>query len=222
MGLACLPTLAGEPWYENFDSYPPGTRLNGIGGWYGWDNVPDAAGTVTNERSQSPDNSIVVSNPTGYDAVHPFDGYTSGQWVFTAYQYVPSNLDGMTYFILNNEYNHGGPYQWAVELHMDPVRGEVWEELRDPGGSHAVPLIYDRWVEIRNVIDLDLNTLDVFYDGQLVATGVWNVRGGPMEIANVDLYAPHEVGVFYDDLSLVPEPTACLLLLIGAAGLRRR
>ncbi|MFQ5807929.1 MAG: PEP-CTERM sorting domain-containing protein [Phycisphaerae bacterium] len=39
----------------------------------------------------------------------------------------------------------------------------------------------------------------------------------------MDLFAYGASSVYYDDLSLVPEPASCLLLVLGAAfGLRRR
>jgi len=221
LGMASGTALA--QWTENFDSYANGTVLNNVGGWFGWDNVPSACGTVTNEQSFSSPHSMKIWNDD--DAVHPFTGYTSGQWVFTCYQYIPSGLDKMTYFIINNLYNHGGPYEWAIETHFDPATGYVFEALRDPNGTNKKPIVYNRWVEIKTVIDLTANQMQHYYNGQLLASGIWNVRGGPIAIANVDLYAgaptaPHQTPVYYDNFSLVPEPASILLLL--AAGLLRR
>ena len=179
--------LAGGPaladWADNFDAYALGTRLDNVGGWFGWDNVPASAGTVS-------------------DA-----------------QYIPSGLDGLTYFILNNVYNHGGPHQWAIEMHMDPVTGLVNENIH--GGTTA-PIVYDCWTEIRVEFDLDANTFEAWYNNTSLVSGAWATPTYPtVEFANVDLYAPHAEAVYYDDLSLVPEPASCLLLL-AALGLCRR
>ncbi len=219
-----LATVAAGQWNENFDSYPNGTVLQNVGGWFGWDNVPTAAGTVTNERSRSSPNSMKIWGDD--DAVHPFTGYTSGQWVFTAWQYIPSGLDQMTYFIINNVYNHGGPYEWAIETHMNPSTGYVNEQLRDPNGLNKQPIVYNQWVEIKTVIDLTANQMQHYYNGGLLASGIWNIRGGPVAIAALDLFAGaptgHNTPVFWDDISLVPEPAAALLLLAGVGLLRRR
>lgn len=72
-------------WSDNFDGYPPG-KLNGPGGWMGWDNVMAAAGTVTAANWLSSPHSLGVSNTLGNDAIHPFTPITSGPWVLTCYQ----------------------------------------------------------------------------------------------------------------------------------------
>jgi hypothetical protein len=206
-GAAALFVLAGgasAQWSDNFDSYSDGQLLDGVGGWAGWDGIGIDAPYASSAQSRSAPLSGAVGN--GYsDGVHPYSGYTSGAWVYTAYQYIPSGLDGLTYFILNNEYNHGGPYDWAVEMHMDPATGMVTEEIQNlyGNGTAEVPIVYDQWVEIRVDFDLDNNTMETFYNGQLVSAGTWNIRqGGLLELQSVDLYAPHSATVYFDDMSL--------------------
>ncbi|HZW10574.1 MAG TPA: GC-type dockerin domain-anchored protein [Phycisphaerales bacterium] len=212
-GVASLALVAGASaqWSENFDSYADGTVLDGVGGWEGWDGVGDVAGTVTNDRARSNPNSIVVTSDD--DAIHPFSGYTSGQWTFTAYQYVPSGLDAATYFLLQNVYNHGGPYDWGVQLVFDPSTDEVHDDMQDfyGSGSNYLPAIYDQWVEIRVEIDLDANFVETFYNDELVSSGDWDTNlDGDIAIANVDLYAPHAGSVYYDDLSLRSAGGGCI------------
>jgi hypothetical protein len=219
--LLLASSAAMGQWSENFDSYALGTSMHGQGGWYGWDNVPGAAGTVSDDFVISAPHAIKASNSFGNDTVHPFSGYTDGQWVFTAYHYIPSGLDGLTYFILNNEYNHNGSQDWGIEMHMDPGTGMVTEAIHDQGLT--TPIVYDQWVEIRTEIDLDNNYVEAYYNGTMLANGQWNIRSnGLIELQAVDLYAPHDEPVYFDNLSLVPEPAACMLLAAGALLLRRR
>lgn len=222
--VLAVTVAAHANWSENFDSYAAGTKLDNVGGWFGWDNVPASAGTVSAANWLSEPHSMVVSNSMGNDAVHPFDPITSGSWVFTGHQYIPSGLDGLTYFILNSVYNHGGPHEWAIEMHMDPTTGMVNENVHDPDGVHAAPIVYDAWVEIRVEFDLDADTFDAYYNSAMIGTGTWTTANYPTKaFANVDLYAPHEEPVYWDNFSLVPAPGVLAMLgIAGLVGTRRR
>ncbi|MBK7406196.1 MAG: hypothetical protein IPJ41_16725 [Phycisphaerales bacterium] len=206
-GAAVLLVAAGSAsaqWSENFDSYSDGSSLYGVGGWSGWDGDSAVAGTVSSEQAHSVAHSIACSNNT--DAIHPLAGYTSGQWTFTAYQYVPSTLDSVTYMLLQNVYADFGPYDWAVQLAVDPLNGDVHDDMQDfyGSGSNYLTAIFDEWVEIRCEIDLDNNYVETYYGGDLVSSGEWDtLLDGAVEIANLDLYAPHTETVYYDDISLV-------------------
>jgi hypothetical protein len=131
------------------------------------------------------------------------DGADSEPRTFIGYQYIPTGLTSVTYFIINNEYADGGPYDWAMETHMDPATMKVWDQLRDPGQTTAATLVLDKWIEVRTEIDLDANYMEHFYNGQKISSGIWNAfGGGAVAIANLDLYGPHSQPVYWDDLAL--------------------
>ena len=90
--------------------------------------------------------------------------------------------------------------------------------------QNPLPIVYDRWTEIRLEMDFDADYVEQYYDGQLLASGLWAIRGGAVALANLDLYAFLVASpVYWDDLSLVPEPGACVLLaLLAGVALRRR
>jgi len=219
--LTCLPVAAVAQWTEDFDSYADGELLYQVGGWSGWDDNPDYAGVVSSVQSLSAPHSIEIAGAA--DAVHPFTGVDSGTWTFTGSMYIPSDLTSLTALIVQNLYSHGGDKQWAAEIHFDPATDTVWDAFRDPGQQNALPIIYDRWAEIRLEMDFDNDYVEQYYDGQLLESGVWTFYGGPVAFANLDLYAWGSSAVYYDDLSLIPEPAACVLLaLLAGVALRRR
>ncbi len=220
-GLAVVVVLsfalgaAQADWFDNFDGYAPGS-INGQGGWKGWDNVPAVAGTVTNAISLSPEQSQAIVGTT--DSVHTYTGYTSGQWVYSAQQYVPSTSTlNTSYFILLNQYNDGGPYSWSVQLSFDLAANVVNDD--NAAGGENVPLIRGQWVPITVNIDLDTNVYSAYYGATFVATGPW--AGAQQAIEAVDLYTGDADVIYYDDLALTPEP-ASLALLALALVLRRR
>ena len=210
LGLLLAAGSASAQWSADFDGYADGTVLYNIDGWTGWDDDPASAGTVSSAQSNSGPHSIAVGN--GYsDAVRQFAGYTSGQWTLSCQVWVPDDLDGITYFIVNNEYAHFGPYDWAVVLEIDPGLGLAHESLRDPDGFDGVPIVYNQWVELSTTFDLDANTAEISYGGTVIASGVWNAyAGGAVELQAIDLYAPHAATVYFDDLVLSPPGDPCV------------
>ena len=115
--------LTNSFWEDNFDSYDVGSSMHGQGGWKGWDNNPNAAGYVSDVQSNSSPHSVEIAwfGGTAADLIYEFTGVSSGEWTFTAYQYIPSNFSGNTNFLLLNSYTDGGPYHWsnAVSFSID-------------------------------------------------------------------------------------------------------
>ena len=79
-------------WSDNFDSYATGSQLIGQGGWEGWDNNPAAGALTSSAQALSAPNSAAIVGAT--DLVHQYSGYTSGQWVYTARQFIPAGFTG--------------------------------------------------------------------------------------------------------------------------------
>jgi hypothetical protein len=94
--LALLPASAIADWEDDFEAYEVGSGLHGQGGWECWDNNPATDAYISDAQSHSPVKSVDISAPPAGDCdiVHQFSGYTSGQWTFTAWQYIPSDYDG--------------------------------------------------------------------------------------------------------------------------------
>ncbi len=191
-------------WEENFDSYDLGSSMHGQGGWRGWDDNPDAAGYVSDVQAQSSPHSVEIAwfGATAADLIHEFTGVSSGEWIFTAYQYIPSDFSGETNFLLLNTFNDGGPHHWSNAVSFSSDTGEVrsWE-------GETLLIIFDQWVEIRVEIDFSADWQEIYYDDDLLVEKSWTEGiepGGVLNLACVDLYAgdASSTSVYYDDFSL--------------------
>jgi hypothetical protein len=192
-----LPVVASAQWSEDFDSYATGTSMHGVGGWKGWDNNPAFTAYTTDLYARSGPNSVDIT-PTS-DLVHEFSGYSSGVWIVTAWQYIPSSATGQQYFILLNTYADGGPNNWSTELQF--FNGSV---INDGDGA-TLPAILDQWVEIRVEIDLDNDVQAIYYGGTLLTQTSWTdgLSGdGALNIGAMDLFSNAASSVYYDDISI--------------------
>ena len=206
--------FAGAPapsWSENFDSYPSDHQMHGEGGWKGWGNVPSAGALTSNVQSHSAPNSVAILGAS--DLVHEYSGYTSGLWTYSAWQFVPTNLSGLSYFILLNQYDDAGlTNNWSTQVSFDGTANVVLNE--GAAGGQTLPLIKGEWVNIRVVIDLDADTQTFYYGDDLLYTASWTdglTGGGILNIGAVDLFANNASVVYYDDIALTagePNP-AC-------------
>ena len=217
--LAVFSATVCADWVENFDSYQVGSGLHGQGGWLGWEGDPTWDAYVTDLYARSDPNSLESTLNT--DIVQEFEGYTSGQWTFTAWQYVPDDFVGQSYCILLNTYGVG-IHNWSTQIRFDSSMGAVVSEFEEI----QLPLITGQWVELRVEIDLDADVQDIYYGGDLLSSKSWTdgvSGGGAVNIGAVDIFANGASPVYWDDMSLLPAPGA--LALIGFAGLlgvRRR
>lgn len=208
--LSLVPMLG---WSDDFDSYPTGASMHSLGGWKGWANDPAATALTTSAHALSAPNSVNILSTA--DLVHEYSGYSAGSWAFTAWQYIPSEFTGQSYFILLNQYDDAGTtWNWSVEVYFDNVANLV---INNGASGGTLPLIKDAWVELRVEIDLTNDTSAFYYGNQLLYQGTWTGEvsgGGITNIAAVDLFANSATAIYYDDLSLLPKVNQLYLPLI--------
>jgi len=207
---AMLTSSANAQFFDNFDSYANGQVLDNPGtenGWQGWDNVPAAAGTATNAQSQSAPNSIAIG--VGTDAVNRMGSPASGAWEFTAEVYVPTGSTGAQYLILNNQYNDLGPYNWSVQTLFNADAGLVTDDFDTTWAG--TPIVFDTWMPVRLIIDLDNDTFEQYINGVLTTGGSnypWSTRAfdntgnGTATIGALDLFNLSGTTIYWDNVSL--------------------
>ncbi|MCP4607984.1 MAG: hypothetical protein GY845_04640 [Planctomycetes bacterium] len=188
---------SAEIFSEDFESYANGSALHGQGGWKGWNNDSSAGAPVSSLYSYSGSNSVEVVGSA--DLVHEFD-HAEGRWELSIMQYIPSGTKGNSWFILLNTYNDNGAQDWSVQLVFDLGTGEI---TSDYDNGTLANIVYDKWVEIKCVIDLDNNSVDEYYNGVLISTHRWDDSNNKT-IGCIDLYGDGADSIYYDDLIISP------------------
>lgn len=187
--------VSASEFFEDFESYAAGSEIHGQGGWKGWNNEPSAGAPVSDAYAFSGTNSVEIDSAA--DLVHEFD-ITGGLWILTAMQYIPSGTSGTTWFILLNTYSDNGSQDWSVQTQFVLDDGTITSSY--DSGTLA-EIVYDQWVEIKCVIDLDNNTVDEYYNGELITTHQWdNDQHNTLQV--IDLYGNGASSIYYDDIKI--------------------
>lgn len=192
--LLVLAPAASADWSENFDSYALGSGIIGQGGWDGWQGDPSLDAYVTDAQAYSAPHAIAIIETS--DVVQTFSDST-GEYEMTAWCWVPSGSIGQQYFIMLNQY-WPDTNNWSVQLEFDSDAGNVVDYY----SSSSTPIINDQWVEVRVEIYLDLNSYDIYYNDNFLASNNWQ-SGGSNRIAALDLFSDGGSPIYWDDLELV-------------------
>jgi hypothetical protein len=179
-------------FFDNFESYGVG-EIHGKGGWEGWDNTASAGAPVSEAQAYSGSKSIEIVPAA--DLVHPYD-VTGDKWVFSAMQYIPSGTTGTSWFILLNQYP--ASKDWSVQIQFNLGTGAITSSY---DSAASADILYDQWVEIKCVIDLDENTVDEYYNGEFFSSHQWD-NDNHITLQAVDLYGNNASSIYYDDIKI--------------------
>lgn len=203
---------ANLPYSDDFEAYNAPAGLSAQSNvWDTWDNNPAADAVVNTDQAHSGTKSVrTVANEMGFtdsDLVLQLDDpsfWRGSCYEVITYQFIPGSQTGETYWIMQSIYNHGGPYTWAVQIHMNAATGVATADF----GNETVPLKTDQWVELRvlaHFADYPNDLHQVYYDGTpfFFAPISWRdaMNGSnAAEIASLDWYANNTCCAYYDDL----------------------
>jgi len=216
LAIAGVSSVASASLFvDDFEAYADGSALHGQGGWKGWDN--DSAWGAPASSVQANSGRISAEIGGNADLVHEFD-FAGGNLELSAMQYIPDGTTGENFFILLNQYSDGGPYDWSAQLNFNLGSGIVTSNF---GGDATANIVYGQWVELKFDIDLDGNTVDEYYNGTLLSTHEWDdTINGTLQA--IDLYGAGASPIYYDDITVVPEPATLSLLCLGGLALIRK
>jgi len=189
--------LIGKPefvWFsDGFEAYEAGSDLHGQAGWKGWQNTASAGAPASNAQAFTGTNSVEIIGSA--DLVHEFD-VAGGVVTLSAMQYIPTGSTGTSYFIGMNQYNDAGQdLDWSIQLEFHLDTGSVVNYYT----GETTTIVYDNWVEVKCVMDLNNNAVDYYYDGKLFSSGQWDDTGHATFQA-IDLFGNSASSVWYDDI----------------------
>ena len=185
-----------QEFFDDFESYAPGSEMHGQGGWKGWDNTVAAGAPASDLYAYSGSVSVEIGGPS--DLVHEFD-IAGGRWLLTAMQLIPSGTTSENWFILLNTYNDGAnaTKDWSAQVNFRLAAGT----LTSNEGGGELQIVYDEWVQLKFIIDLDNNTVDIYYNDEFLASHIWdNDNHGTLQC--IDLWGNNASAIYYDDVKL--------------------
>jgi hypothetical protein len=164
--VLCSAARAGDvigEWSDDFEGYPLGADVVGLGGWEHWDDEPVSLGArVTDAMVHGGTRSLVITGDESGagkndSPLQRFD-ITSGIWDLTVWQFIPASADfGRNGIILLNQYEHGcatGECNWSAQIVVDTAAGTIESQFQ----GDIFPYPSGQWNEIRVRINTKLCT----------------------------------------------------------------
>ncbi len=197
---------------RDFEAYNAGDLI--VANDVEWEFWPGATldAPVSVAQSQSGTNSLLIDGAPNQDLVFKLGDQTSGTWGAGFSLYIPSG---------------NGAYYNLQETEVPGIRWPIGNVVFDPAGTGTIDGVtpqanftfpHDTWFDVRNYVDLDNDTFQVWINNTLVASGVWTAappQGGgtaQLQLGGINIYPDGAGGstpaqkVFYlDDMYFQPD-----------------
>ncbi len=92
----------------------------------------------------------------------------------------------------------GGPYDWSLQVEFNSTPRQF--RILSPG-TYVGNIIYNQWVEVKDIIDLTSGMQSVYYNGAFCETIPWQISG-VNEFAALDLFSDGGSEIYWDDFTL--------------------
>lgn len=197
---------------RDFEAYNPGDLI--VANDTEWEFWPGATidAPVSNVQSQSGANSLLIDQAPNQDLVFKLGNQTAGVWGAGFSIYIPSG---------------NGAYYNLQETEVPGIRWPIGNVVFDPAGTGTVDGVspaanftfpHDQWFDVRNYVDLDNDSFQVWINNSFVAGGVWTAappQGGgtsQLQLGGINIFPEGAGGtspaqkVFYlDDMYFQPD-----------------
>jgi|GEM_PF-1018612 len=215
--LAMLISWAGfsqrsSLYYDDFEDYAVGDFIaeENPTWWMTWSNNPGSGedGVISDDFASSPTKSVKVYKATGVetDLILKLGNKTAGAYEVNWDMYVETGYAG--YY--NFQHFESPGIQWAFEVYMlTNGNGQLYA-----GSSTPFAFTYpkDIWFEVRHVIDIDNDWIELFINGVNVHNWPFSYQAGSTTGANqlggVDFYAGAVTGevprYYFDNVDYKP------------------
>jgi len=233
--IAVCATASGQFVVEDFDAYPIGS-IDAQGPWvdFGGVNLTEVSSDFAHsgDKSMKLTLSDVDPNPNetpGYGSDVFLDmpvRVRGGKYLISYWTYIPTEFNGENHAFFSEGLVGAGDFDLGTQL---VARGNGNEIVLLSNGE-SLPLIRNEWVEARQEIDFDANTVRITYGGDLLFEGEWDddqpIEGDFPQFRGVNFWVEGAVegekplgSMYIDDVRFVPEPTVSLIGALGVASL---
>ena len=201
--------VAGAALCDNFDAYTAGEALGpGASWWTTWSGTEGGSedALVSADFAYSGANSALIPEGGTTDAILKLGNLTTGKYHLTWQMYIPDTKIG--YYNIQESETPG--VAWNYEVYFGNVTSGTGDIIAPTAATFTYPV--GEWFEAEHIIDLDANTMEIYYGGVLVLE--YEYLGS---IGAIDFYSAAATNKCYiDDVVLMEELPAAACAIPGA------
>ena len=192
---------------ESFGDYNQGNIDPQSNNWIGWDNSNSGVDIVDFSMSTYLGDSQSILVEQDDDLIWDFDDVNAGSGQVIFHMYIPSDDNAGAYYNMLHDYAAANS-NWAFQVFFAPASSseQSYVDLDQPVYFDAV---YDTWVQVRHEIDIDNDTISLYYNGDLITSWTFSTgsTGFSLVLDALNLYGfctgtPCNGFTYYDNIEI--------------------